>query len=69
MRRQVKHRILSTTIMLFLSISAWALFTDPPGPVVPPPHGLVVPIDENIYLLAIAGLALGIYFLRKRKIS
>ena len=34
----------------------------------PPPPGLVVPIDDNIYLLATAGFALGIYFLRIRKI-
>jgi len=28
---------------------------------------LVVPIDENIYVLVIAGLGLGIYLLRSRK--
>lgn len=33
----------------------------------PPPVGLVVPIDEHIYLLVIAGLGLGIYLLRLRK--
>jgi len=29
----------------------------------PPPPGLVLPIDSNIYLLMSAGLGLGIYFL------
>jgi hypothetical protein len=29
----------------------------------PPPPGLVLPIDSNIYLLMAAGLGLGIYFL------
>jgi len=28
----------------------------------PPPPGLVVPIDSNLYLLLAAGLSLGIYF-------
>ncbi len=28
----------------------------------PPPPGLVVPIDSNLYLLLAAGLGLGIYF-------
>lgn len=32
-----------------------------------PPPGLVVPVDENIYVLVIAGLGLGIYLLRNRK--
>jgi hypothetical protein len=29
----------------------------------PPPPGLVLPIDSNIYFLLTAGLGLGIYFL------
>ena len=29
----------------------------------PPPPGLVLPIDSNIYFLLAAGLGLGIYFL------
>jgi len=29
----------------------------------PPPPGLVLPIDSNIYFLLVAGLGLGIYFL------
>jgi hypothetical protein len=29
----------------------------------PPPPGLVLPIDSNIYFLMAAGLGLGIYFL------
>jgi len=29
----------------------------------PPPPGLVLPIDSNIYFLFAAGLGLGIYFL------
>ncbi|MFN4761980.1 hypothetical protein ACKGJN_02550 [Gillisia sp. Q332] len=33
------------------------------GPGGPPPPGLVVPIDTNIYILLIAGIFLGIYFL------
>jgi len=30
----------------------------------PPPPGLVLPIDSNIYFLLAAGLGLGVYFLR-----
>ncbi len=33
---------------------------DGPGP---PPPGLVVPLDTNIFILLASGLALGIYFL------
>jgi hypothetical protein len=29
----------------------------------PPPPGLVLPIDSNIYFLLTAGLGLGVYFL------
>jgi hypothetical protein len=63
--------------MMFLSIIIWGqsqthklpepqMTTE--GDNVPPP-GLVVPIDDHIYLLATAGLALGFYFLRIRKTS
>jgi len=75
----VRHRILSSVIMMLLSMISWGqaqshklpqpqmtTTTDGGGP---PPYGLVVPIDDHIYLLATAGLALGIYFLRIRKIS
>jgi hypothetical protein len=34
---------------------------------VPPPPGLVVPIDSNISLLTAAGLLLGVYYLRNKK--
>jgi len=37
----------------------------------PPPPGLIVPIDSNIYFLLIAGVGLGIYFHQsyKKKIT
>jgi hypothetical protein len=66
--------------MFLLSIISWGqahshklpqpqmMTTEDAGPG-PPPPGLKLPIDGNIYLLAIAGFALGIYFLRIRKIS
>ena len=66
----MRHKILSSVIMMLLSISAWALSTDPPEPVkspAPPPPGL--PIDFGAPGLIAAGLALGIYFIRFRKIS
>ncbi|HZJ35670.1 MAG TPA: hypothetical protein VFD29_03515 [Gillisia sp.] len=79
MRRQVRHRILSSIIVMLLSIISWGqshshklpepqMTTDDVSGE-PPPPGLILPIDDNIYLLATAGLALGIYFLRIRKIS
>lgn len=63
---------------MFLSMIAWGqiqshslpepqMTTDDGGVVVPP--GLELPIDDHIYILATAGLALGIYFLRIRKIT
>jgi len=35
----------------------------------PPPPGLILPIDNNLGALATAGFALGIYFLRIRKLA
>jgi hypothetical protein len=78
MRRHVVHRVFTSVIMMLLSIISWGqsqhhklpepemTTTDSGGP---PPYGLVVPIDDHIYLLATAGFVLGIYFLRIRKIS
>lgn len=61
---------------MLLSMISWGQSHNLPEPQMttesddnPPPPGLILPIDDNIYLLAAAGLALGIYFLRIRKIS
>jgi hypothetical protein len=76
MRRLAQQKILLSVIAILLSISTWALSQEPPAPRMattsssgtpPPPPGL--PIDNNIYFLATAGLALGIYLFRPKKIS
>jgi hypothetical protein len=78
MKKQVWHRILSSIVMILLSMISWgqAQSHKLPQPQMssddgdnPPPPGLILPIDDNIYLLATAGFALGIYFLSIRKIS
>jgi len=74
----MRHKILSSVVIMLLSISSWGqaqshklpapqMTTE--GDINPPPPGLILPIDDNIYLLATAGFVLGIYFLRIRKIS
>jgi len=77
MRRHVVHRVFTSVIVMLLSMISWGQISShklpepqmtTEGDNVPPP-GLVVPIDDHIYLLATAGLALGFYFLRIRKIS
>lgn len=35
----------------------------------PPPPGLVVSIDPGIPVLLVGGIVLGVYFLRKRKLT
>jgi len=78
MKKQLRHKILLSVIMMLLSIISWGqskshnlpqpqMATSDDGN--PPPPGLILPIDDNIYILATAGFALGIYFLRIRKIS
>jgi len=77
MRRYMRYKILSSIVMMLLSIisSGQTLSHKLPEPQMttgsgnPPPVGLELPINDNIYLLATAGFALGIYFLRIRKIS
>jgi len=74
----MQHKIISSTVMILLSMISWGqahshklpqpqMTADDSGPA--PPPGNVLPIDDNIYLLATAGFALGIYYLRIRKIS
>ena len=75
----MRHKILLSVIMMLLSMITWgqAQSHKLPQPQMttesvsgePPPPGLILPIDDNIYLLATAGFVLGIYFLRIRKIS
>jgi hypothetical protein len=77
MRRNMRYKILSSVVMMLLPIISWgeAKSHKLPEPQMttlsdnPPPPGLELPIDDNIYLLATAGFGLGIYFLRIRKIS
>ncbi len=61
--------ILLWVFILVISPCTWAqdnklpepqMNSDPGGP---PPPGLVVPLDTNIFILFAAGLGLGIYFL------
>jgi len=55
--------------ILMISTCAWAQDNKLPepqmnsGPEGPPPPGLVLPLDTNIFFLFAAGLCLGIYFL------
>lgn len=58
-------------LLLFLIATSlsWGQTNDLPEPQMnsdpggPPPPGLVVPIDTDVYILLIAGLFLGSYFL------
>ncbi len=73
----MRYKILSSAVMMISSIISWGqtLSNKLPEPQMttlsdnPPPPGLKLPIDDNIYILATVGFALGIYFLRIRKIS
>jgi len=62
--------ILLWVFILVISTFAWAQDNKLPepqmnsGPGGPPPPGLVVPLDTNIFILFAAGLGLGIYFLK-----
>lgn len=76
MRMKFPCIFLLSAFMVFWSVSTTAQSHSLPQPQMsdttknsdgPPPPGLVVPIDENIYVLVIAGLTLGIYLLRIRK--
>lgn len=54
----------------FLSCSLQVVAQDkggppPPNKTIDPPFGLVVPIDESLIYLLVAGLFLGIYFYLK----
>ncbi len=78
MKRHLRPKILLSVITILLSIISWgqSISQNLPEPQMttsddgnPPPPGLKLPIDDNIYILATAGFALGIYFLRIRKIS
>jgi len=64
-------KLFSTTVLTTLvGFSAFAQGPDLPPP--PPPPGLVVPIDENIVILIVAGFVFGIYAvarLKKRQLS
>tara|TARA_R100000935_G_C2801864_1_gene150855 strand:- start:318 stop:545 length:228 start_codon:yes stop_codon:yes gene_type:complete len=57
----------------FWRFSLFAFQTEVPepqaqsGPGIPPPPGLVVPIDSNIVILIICGILLGVYFIIDRK--
>lgn len=56
----------------FLSCGLQAIGQDkggppPPNKTIDPPVGLVVPIDESLIYLVIAGLFLGVFFYLKSK--
>ncbi len=55
------------TTLCILGIGVPALAQGPPNPGPPPPVGLVVPIDENIFILAVFGALYGLYVTFKRK--
>jgi hypothetical protein len=61
--------ILLWVCVLVISTCTWAQDHKLPepqmnsGPGGPPPHGLILPLDTNIFFLIAAGLGLGIYFL------
>jgi len=63
-------KILTTVCILGIGIPALAQ-GPPPDPGPPPPQGLVVPVDENIFILVVVGVLYGIYvsFRQKRKVT
>lgn len=67
----IKLRFFLITILFFLSCSTMFGQGDTPPPPnrmgAPPPFGLPMPIDENIYVLVFLGVILGVYFLYKKK--
>jgi hypothetical protein len=70
MKISAANIILLWVFILVISTCTWAKDNELPEPQAnsdpgnPPPPGLVVPLDTNIYFLLVAGLGLGIYFLR-----
>jgi hypothetical protein len=79
MKKHIRYKIISSVIMILLSMTIVAQsqshrLPEPQkisesGSGEPPPPGLILPIDKNLGALATAGFALGIYFLRIRKLA
>ncbi len=71
MKINAPNIILLWVFILMISTCTWAQDKELPEPQMnsesdgpgPPPPGLVVPLDTNIFILLVSGLALGIYFL------
>ncbi len=64
----------SLTGLLWVFLMLWSPFSgvaqeEVPEPGVPPPPGLIVPIDFGIPGVMAGGLVIGIYFLRNRKVT
>lgn len=62
------NSILLPVFILMISTCTWAQNKELPEPQMnstpgPPPPGLELPLDTNIFFLLVAGIGLGIYFL------
>lgn len=62
------NSIILLVFILMISTCAWAQNKELPVPQMnsepgPPPRGLELPLDTNIFLLLVAGIGQGIYFL------
>ena len=66
---KITKKILLTVLMFLYGVLDMFCKTDdpPPPPAPPPPPGL--PIDENIYMLLIVALFLGIYIIYNNKLK
>lgn len=63
----MSFKLKKISLTLLLAVGAYpVLFAQGPPPP-PPPPGLVVPIDENIVVLIIAGCLYGLYAVRVMK--
>lgn len=62
---KVKNVLLGVLLLL----GGEAFCADPPAPTggagVPPPPGLPLPIDDHLPLLMIAGILLGVFYLKR----
>ena len=66
---KITKKIILTVLMFLYGVLDMFCKTDdpPPPPAPPPPPGL--PIDENIYMLLIVALFLGIYIIYNHKLK
>lgn len=69
MKQTIPTIVYWSVLLCFLSINCFSQSHELPEPqmsAVPPPPGLVVPIDSNMSFLTTAGILLGIYVLKPK---